>query len=138
MVISTADPTMSAERSTITATTQIVFTFGPNNEERFDAHRSLNHASEFLKNFLLMVNEPNTTVEVPLGDRADLPTLQLLNKFMKYVDENLHDELREQAHKNYFWSRKLNQKSVSSALQEQFKGRRPQHGHERRRTWRTS
>ncbi|KAI6224184.1 hypothetical protein M3Y95_00856100 [Aphelenchoides besseyi] len=93
--------------ATIPASTQINFTL--NDDVTIEANRALNYASGFLKDFVATVQEPNTTQTVPLNDRATVEDINVLNKFSAWIDEKLHDELRENADNGYFWTKILEQ-----------------------------
>ncbi|KAI6171856.1 hypothetical protein M3Y98_00908700 [Aphelenchoides besseyi] len=93
--------------ATIPATTRINFTL--NEDVTIEANRALNYASGFLKDFVATVQEPNTTQTVPLNDRATVEDINVLNKFSAWIDDKLHDELRENADNGYFWTKILEQ-----------------------------
>jgi hypothetical protein len=85
----------------------VVFTLP--SEERIGVEKALNYASQFLNGFLASHGE--NTAEIPLDQNNELGVqlsdVALLNKFIKWLDTHLHDELREHSKEDYFWVQQL-------------------------------
>jgi hypothetical protein len=87
----------------------------PNGTE-IKVEKALNYASGYLKDFLNTTDQNKEIERIPFNDtpnyRANICDFNLLNKFIKYVDENLHDELREHAEDHSYWIQKLDSKKA--------------------------
>lgn len=66
------------------------------NGSKVTMEKALNYASGLLKDFLATTDSDEKTEELPLQNtptyQSSVEDFHLLNKFMKFVDENLHDE----------------------------------------------
>lgn len=75
------------------------------NGAEIQAEKSLHYASGMIKDFLR--TQASDHVEMPIPNsstyHADIRDFEILNKFFKHVDENLHDQLREHAEEQNYW-----------------------------------
>jgi hypothetical protein len=85
----------------------VVFTLP--SEQKIEVEKALNYASQFLNGFLASHGE--STAEIPLDQNNELGVqysdVGLLNKFIKWLDTHLHDELREHSKEDYYWVQQL-------------------------------
>ena len=81
--------------------TKIIFVLS--NEEKIEAARPLNFASGLLQDFLRTIPLEDKQTEIPLENFDNAACINLLNAFMKYLDENHSSELREHYGSTDYW-----------------------------------
>lgn len=80
--------------------------------KQITAEKALNYASGFLRDYLATTDASvEETKELPFSKTSsyepNIADFELLNKFIKYADENLHDELRDHCDEPNFWIEEL-------------------------------
>jgi hypothetical protein len=75
------------------------------NDDEIKAEKALHYASGMIKDFLRTQTSDHVEMPIPNSStyQANLQDFELLNKFFKYIDENLHDQLREHAEEHNYW-----------------------------------